>query len=83
MNCRSLVVALLCVIGLVPMTQAAFAADPTSRHVTATATILNTVTNDRANLQTEKGTAKFIGADGRVTRVRTSNSKPIIIIDMP
>jgi hypothetical protein len=83
MNCRSLAVRLLCVVGLVSMMQAAFAAHPTSRHVTATATILNIVTNDRANLQLEKRAVKFIGSDGRVTNIRTPNSRPIVIIDMP
>ena len=83
MNCRSSAVALFCVIGLVPMTQAAFVADPTSRQVTATATILPIVTNDRSNLQFEKGVEKYIGIDGRVTKIRTSLSRPIVIIDMP
>ena len=83
MNCRSLAVEFLCVVGLVPMTQAAFAADSTSRHVTATATILNIVTNDRKNVQVGKAADKFIGIDGRVTKTRTPQSRPIIIIDMP
>lgn len=83
MNCRSLAGALLCVVGLVPMTQTAFAADPTSRHVTATATILNTVTNDRVHPAAGKTVEKFIGTDGRVTKIRTSNSRPLIIMDMP
>ena len=65
------------------MTQTAFAADPTSRHVTATATILNTVTNDRAILQVEKTVEKFIDGDGRITKIRTLNSRKLIIIDMP
>ncbi len=65
------------------MTQAAFAADPTSRHVTATATILNIVTNDRKNVQVGGAADKFIGTDGRTTKIRTSNSRPLIIIDMP
>lgn len=83
MNCRSIAAVLLCVVGLVPMAQAAFAADTTSRQVTATATILPIVTNDRSNLQFEKGVEKFIGIDGRVTKIRTSLSRPIVIIDMP
>ena len=83
MNCRSLAVALLCAVGLVPSAQAAFAAAPTSRHVTATATILAITTNDHTEFQAVKWVTKFINADGHVTDFLTPNSRPLIIIDMP
>ena len=83
MNCRSSAFTLFAVVGLVAATQAALAGYPTSERVIATATILNTTTNDRSKLKVGKNVQKFIGADGYVTHTQTPHTRPIIIIDLP
>ena len=83
MNCRSSAFTLFAVVGLVAATQAVSAGNPTSERVIATATILNTTTNDRSNLKVGKNVQKFVGTDGRVTHVQTPLTRPIIIIDLP
>ncbi len=83
MNCRSFAVALFVSVGLVPTAQPANAGTPTLRQATATATILPIATN---NTPTDKKSAtvkKFIGADGHLTTVKGTQSRPIIIIDLP
>jgi hypothetical protein len=83
MNCRPLTVALLFGVGLVPSLQAAFAADPTSRQVTATAAILDVTMNDKPSVEQGQKVTKFIDATGRITAIRTSGSRMLVIIDMP
>lgn len=83
MNCRPSAIMLFALVGLVPMAQSAIAGNPTSRQATATATILPATTNDLAKHQNARIVEKYITVDGRVATIRTVNSTPIKIIDLP
>jgi hypothetical protein len=94
MNCRSFVVVLFVIAGLVPGAQTASASKPTARHATATATILPmaSIKSGRATIEDSgirdpqtlrRPTVKYMNAEGRLVAPNAPNAHPIIILDLP
>lgn len=94
MNCRPFAVALSAFAGLVPTMQNANAGVPTHRQATATATILQQVTNDpevyarhdarrSGNEPRVPPVVRFLDRDGVVLKSAGPGVTRIFIIDLP